>query len=369
VGFLQAQHKEGRSFPSLKEASASISVACMEATDGGVHLGRKHSVKQFLKSVRQQAPVGPKKAAAPEYEDLARLYEEVWRFGPNSALCLGHLKEKLLLLLIMDLAARPSDLMCIYRILSGRHSQIRFEGKDMSLRYFWPKEVMPGSSRRNATNTYFSTWVKVSATKPETLNTVAVMKEFLQQSSDPSLFKKVHIHQLEGEFQPLLYARFLHGKFLKASVDHCSNVVQAGIDRCEMGAMKTCHVRGASTSKIVQLVPEALPLAMGLGRWTEKTMFVQHYQAPVKGTWKPVPKSARTNAQQILRWGFKPTPPPHVTAHDYEQGPAFWVGKKIGTTGKIVQYDDGDYILASGKKLVHWDLMQHISSAREASGR
>jgi hypothetical protein len=367
VGFLKSQEDEGKSATFLKEASTSVSMACFEATDGAVHLGKQHSVVQFLKAVRQRAPVGPKKKAATEYEDVTKLFQEAWLFGPNEALCLGHLKEKLLLLLVVDLAARPSDLMCIYRIMSGRHAQIKFEGDDMLLRYFWPKEVMPGSGRSNATNTYFSTWVRVSGTKPHTINTVAVMKAFLERSTDSEEFGLHSIPQLEGSFQPLFYARRVKGKFQKASVDHCSNVIQAGIDRCEMGSMKTCHIRGASTSKIVQLVPEALPLALGLGRWTKKTMFVQHYQAPVKGTWKPVPKKLQSNAQQILRWGFKPTPPPSVSVLEYERRPDRWVGVNIKHVGKVGMFDDGSYTLENGKQFNHWDFMMHISMTREAT--
>ena len=41
-----------------------MSMACFEATDGAVQLGKQHRVVQYLKSVRQRAPVGPKKAAA-----------------------------------------------------------------------------------------------------------------------------------------------------------------------------------------------------------------------------------------------------------------------------------------------------------------
>jgi hypothetical protein len=287
----------------------------------------------------------------------------------DEALCLGHLKEKLMLLLMVDLAARPSDLMCIYRIMSGRHSQIKFEGSDMLLRYFWPKEVMPGSSRKNATNTYFSTWVRVSGTTPHPINTVEVMKAFIRRSTDPEEFELHHIPQLDGSFQPLFYARRLRGKLQKASVDHCSNVVQRGIDRCEMGTMKTCHIRGASTSKIVQLAPNALPLALELGRWTTKAMFVQHYQAPVKGTWDPLPETLQSNAQQVLRWGFKPRPPPLVTVQEYQRWPRDWVGKSIKDVGKVVKFDDGTYSLQDGTEFVHWDFMMHISMAREASAR
>ena len=106
-------------------------MACREATDGDVALGDKESVKRFLKSLRIHAPVGPRKQLVPNYHDVAALYQEAWDFGPNEALCEGHLKEKLIILLMVDTAARPSDIHRLFRTLTGRNAQIRFEGKDL----------------------------------------------------------------------------------------------------------------------------------------------------------------------------------------------------------------------------------------------
>jgi hypothetical protein len=44
VSFLQQMHASGASFGSLKDASASISMACREVTDGDIALGDKESV-------------------------------------------------------------------------------------------------------------------------------------------------------------------------------------------------------------------------------------------------------------------------------------------------------------------------------------
>ena len=344
-------------------------MACFEATDGAVHLGKKHSVKSFLQSVRIRAPVGPKKKRAEQHHDVAVMIQEAWQYGPNAALGLGFLKEKLIILLMVDCAARPSDLGCIYRILEGRHAMIRFEGNDMRLRYFWPKEVVPGSSRQNSTNTYFSKWVLVRGTQPVETNTVEVMREFLARSSDDE-FAHTHIEQLQDSFQPLIYARFSKGQFQKSSVDHISNVMQSALDRCEMGQMMTCHIRGASTSKIVQLVPEALTLALDLGRWTTEEMFRNHYQAPIIGSWPPVPPDIRDNAQQILRWGFTPQPPDRVSVEEFIRDPATWVAQSLPGLGTITAFEDGGYLLANERKdLSHYEFMQRISAARRSNDR
>ncbi len=66
VSFLQMMDSAGSSFASIKNASASISMACREATDGDIALGDRESVKRFLKSLRIHAPVGLRKTLAPQ---------------------------------------------------------------------------------------------------------------------------------------------------------------------------------------------------------------------------------------------------------------------------------------------------------------
>ncbi len=67
VAFLQRERESGASFASLKDASASVSMACREATDGDITLGDKDSVKRLLKSVRIHEPAGWRKKLAPSY--------------------------------------------------------------------------------------------------------------------------------------------------------------------------------------------------------------------------------------------------------------------------------------------------------------
>jgi hypothetical protein len=184
--------EEGSNHGSIKDASASISTAVSQATDGAVNIGKKESVIAFLKSVRIHQPVGPRRKRIPDgYGDVARLYEEAWSFGPNDALCNRHLQDKLVLLLMLDTAARPSDLQHLYRITEGSQRQILFNGKDMQIRYFYSKEVDPGSARQNSSNTYFSSWVPVFGTVPIEIDTVTVMKEFLRRTTNAQIYQHV----------------------------------------------------------------------------------------------------------------------------------------------------------------------------------
>jgi hypothetical protein len=363
VAFLQRERDFGASFASLKDASASISMACREATDGHVTLCDKDSVKRFLKSVRIHEPVGRRKKLAPSYHDVSALFQEAWEFGPNDNLCEGHLKEKLIILLMVDTAARPSDLHRLFRTTTGRNSQIRFENTNMFIRYFWSKEVDPGSSRANSTNIFFSKWVKVCGTMPKLTDTVETMKAFLQRTSDPKLYATVYIPELNLSAQPLIYAKLQDNKFQHSSVDHISNVLKRAIKDRHMGSMMSAHIRGASVSKIIQLVPELTTDALSLGRWTTPAMFRNHYQAPVIGTWAPVPVSIRTNPQQVLRWGWAPQPPPNVTIAEYEKPSRFWIGRSMPAVGTVKGFDNGDYIVDESI-FQHRELMKLISEAR-----
>ena len=363
MAFLRAQREQGASLATLKDASSSVSMAVFEATDGRIHLGKTNVVTKYLKSIRIREPVGPRKRRVQAYADVARLLEEAWRFGPDEALCLGHLKEKLVILLFVDTAARPSDLAKLFRILSGRHAQIRFIGTDMELHYFWSKEVDPGSSQSNSTNIFFSKWVRVRGTDPAQIDTVRVMRAYLDRSSDDQLFATTHVAQLHGDFQPVFYGRKRNGKYQAASSDHLSNIAQAAIDRVDMGMMQTAHLRGASTSKIAQLVPSMRSEALRLGRWTTEATFAGHYEAEVKGSWSQVPAKARSNCQQILRHGFSPKPPPKVSRKEYEASPTSWVGKPVRGEGVISRFEDGSYWLGSDE-LSHWELMDRLSTSR-----
>jgi hypothetical protein len=133
-----------------------------------------------------------------------------------------------------------------------------------------------------------------------------------------------------------------------------------------MGKMKTAHIRGASTSKITDLVPDLRTAAMDLGRWTTAHTFENHYHAPMLTSPRKVPASMKSNPQQVLRWGWKANPPLGVTNLEYEQLPDFWVGKTF-SKGKITTFEDGYYsVTNSGKSWTstHEELMIWVGSSR-----
>ncbi len=140
------------------------------------------------------------------------------------------------------------------------------------------------------------------------------LRDFMVRSADPDQFAAVYLAQLAESVQPLFYARTVAGVRQQCSVDHISNIIKRAILQAKISTMKPRHLRGASTSKIVLLSPDATSVAMGLGRWTTPKTFLQHYNAPVDVlTRNPCPEDISMNGQQLLRWGWNPTPPSHVS--------------------------------------------------------
>jgi hypothetical protein len=364
VGFLRRERERGAAHPTLKDASASVATACAQASDGQVQLGAQDSVIRFLKMAKQsEAP--DRKERMIVYPDVARLIQIAWQFGPNANISLEQLKRKLVILLMVDTAARPSDLWRLYCTTVGKYRQIEFVGEsEARIRYFWPKEVDPFSSRANATNTWFSQWVTIRSTTPVSTDTVACLREFMARTSDPAFYAAEYIPQLASAVQPLIFAKTKDGIRQRCSVDHISVIIKGAIAQAHIDTMKPRHLRGASTSKIVALSPAAFTVALGLGRWTTGKTFLQHYNAPVTmiAQSKP-PDCISMHGQQLLRWGWDPTPPSQVTVAEYDSPSEFWVGRIVPRLGRIAKFDDGKYSVAR-RQVTHCELMGLISTAR-----
>ena len=360
--FLQHETERGQRHASLKDASASVSRAVAQASADAISLGSNTCVTQLLKAVRQQEVPLPSASTKNYAGDVVLLLQEAFLYGPAEALCLGHLKEKVLLSLIVDTAARPSDLHRLYRTTEGRHRQIEFfseHGSDgMRIRYFWSKEVDPYSSRSNSSNTWFSRWVTVWCTSPRSICSHCLMRTFLDRSSDPSKFATIFVKELGITAQPLAWARHRQGLLQPASKDHISNVIKAGLHRSGLMEMTARDIRGASTSKIAQCAPLLRDDALRLGRWTTPKTFANHYEVPVAR----VPSSddeVPASCQQVLRWGFNPRLPNDMTLEEYSQPPDYWLGRS-GRAGKVVRFEDGTYFVNDGRttsSFSHWELM------------
>ena len=351
----------------IREHSASISMACFTATDGRVQPGLAPSVKDTLASLRRRKPV--RKKGSGNYQDPALLYQDAWLYGPSAALTLGHKKEVTALLCAADAGCRPSDLAKLYRTFDGWKRQIEFTDFGVRIRFFWSKEVDPGSARSNATNYYFSKWVDIHSTEPKEISTPEVLRDFIDSSSDTS-FARDHLPELDSDAQALFYGKKTNGLWTAASVDHISNLIKRGLSSAGMTDMTARSLRGASPSKLVQLFPDMLDEALALGRWTTPLTFHTHYQGKVDLISREKPPAAlKLNPQQLLRWGFKPRPPPGISAAEYMLPPDHWVSTTVRGLGRIASFDEGIYTVSNrGKEssFYHFELMKEISKSRSA---
>jgi hypothetical protein len=135
VGFLRREREKGAAHPSLKDTATSVSTACAQASDGLTQLGAQDSVVSFLKYLKQhEAP--DRRERMPTYPDVARLIQTAWEFGPNANLSLDQLKHKLVILLMVDTAARPSDIWRLYRTRVEKYRQIATFGDLLARRTF-----------------------------------------------------------------------------------------------------------------------------------------------------------------------------------------------------------------------------------------
>jgi hypothetical protein len=178
--------EQGVHYDAIRCASSYISMACAVATDGKAQQGNAPSVKALLKGFRIHKPI-KLKGTQGNYSNVGLLYEEAWLHGPTSALTPGHKRERVLLLLAAETTYRPTDARKLFRMFNGAQRQIVHTDFGMRIRFFWPKEVDPGSARQNTATYYFSKWVEVHNTAPAVISTPAVLRDFIADSSGPEL--------------------------------------------------------------------------------------------------------------------------------------------------------------------------------------
>ena len=90
----------------------------------------------------------------------------------------GQKKKRIVALLAADSAARPSDIARLFRVYDTWKQQIVFTDWGCRIRFFYTKEIVPGSSRDNSTGYWYTTWVDIHSTEPAEISTPELLKEF-----------------------------------------------------------------------------------------------------------------------------------------------------------------------------------------------
>jgi hypothetical protein len=73
-------------------------------------------------------------------------------------------------------------------------------------RFFYTKEIVPGSSRDNSTGYWCTTWVDIHSTEPTEISTPELLKELITSTSGPGHALE-HISEIDSDVQPLDFAR------------------------------------------------------------------------------------------------------------------------------------------------------------------
>jgi hypothetical protein len=223
-------------------------------------------VSKIFEGERRNKPT--RRVGTGECSDVALLCSEMWKYGPSSAMTIGQKKKRIVALLAVDSAARPSDVARLFRVSEGWQQQIVFTSWGVKVRFFYTKEIVSGSSRTNSTGHCFTTWVNINKTEPAEILTPGLLRDYLGCTSGPEHATQC-IAELDTNAQPIVFARKRSKKWQPASVDHTSKLVCESLQESGMEAITMKSVRGASLSKLAQIFSDMEPQAIALGRWTE----------------------------------------------------------------------------------------------------
>jgi hypothetical protein len=139
-------------------------MACVEASDQRHQPGKSYTVAKLFEGERRAKPT--RRRGTGECSDMALLYNEMWLYGPTKAMTVGQKKKRVVALLSADSAARPSDIARLFRVYDTWKQQIVFTDWGCRMRFFYTKEIVPGSSRDNSTVYWYTTWVDIHSTEP-----------------------------------------------------------------------------------------------------------------------------------------------------------------------------------------------------------
>ena len=359
---------------SVRRARTSISTAIANATLERTQLGSDVYIVRTMRRLKKSAGLSYKKIRMETFADIATLIGECALLGPDAALPIGLLHQKCLGLMAVDLLCRPSDLARIHRLFvaDGRNAQIRFgTNTEMSpsrqyyeVRFYDSKELDVGGSRSNATNDYFSWWVRVYFATDPTTCSGRCLQHFLDRTSK-AMVTSVVLPYAKITAYPLFFGPLKNNIFKVPTADYLSSLVKDFMDKTYFGFMTPCNLRGGGSSKCVQLVPSMELAVLKHCRWTTTKTFRTSYQLPVTLlTSEPVLGSSTTTVTDLLRHGIQLQAPGSLDWERFQQRPDQWVGFVIPNVGTITSFADGVYTIrdarGSTSESYHFDIMSKI---------
>jgi hypothetical protein len=364
------REKEGASLAALQLIVKSVSQAfAYSCASSSISIGRRPLVVDFMEGAKRNAVQSHKKQLLLHYPDPATILANVWLFGPNENLGIGLLRHKLVALLFIDLAFRPSDIKNLFRLHADKDGSnasldVSADPKHQSrIRPFYPKEVKIGSSRKNSSNRVWGQWCSLPLTIPKELCTRTTLLAYLDRTNELDIVPFQDLRQLNCKARPLIHgAMWKDGVLQPPSIDYLSHLMKDLMLEIGIKDMDTRNIRGMSVSKVAQVAPTLLPEAIRMGRWTTPKTFADNYQKPVRCVSKrPLPDAVlkSKNLQQILRHGLSLKPPTNVSLGDFVRHHSHWINKKLPGVGTVRSFSEGIYSVQSDnttKRFTHFEL-------------
>jgi hypothetical protein len=226
---------------------------------------KRPEVKMFRQGVNVLVPTKP------TYQttwDITVLFRYVKGLGENKNLNLERLREKVVILLRIDLLSRSSDLEKLY------WTEIKFDEEKVQVRLYRPKEWRSGSN-----NAYgdWSVWLVIYKYKKDlNLCTVTTLREWMERTKELecALDRKIRNGITRGVIISLDKREGKHYSIKASSIAKiCADAMKkAGISK----TFRSQSIRGAAASAALD---QGAPIETILqqGRWSDVKMFRKYY--------------------------------------------------------------------------------------------
>jgi len=265
ANFIAQEYKQGAIGSKVDAHITALDMTRRFLLEDAIPLGQLQIFKDLRKAAKSRRPP-PRNAKPTSYFDPARIYLHISMQGQTRKLKSADLRQKVEMLMVLDAAARGSDLHKVCEDL------ITWEGKDVTVQAFWTKE------EKTARMTPFK--FRCSCNVMLNACTACTIKEYQNRPRVKHRRKKAKGIKVERGKEVKVYKPFLvshRGKAAAISVctirkDLQSLMVRAGVD-----PVWTPHdLRGAVASKLINL-QAGEERVIQLGRWKSKKTMEKHY--------------------------------------------------------------------------------------------
>lgn len=265
ANFLAEEFKQGALGSKIDAHITALDMTRRFLVEDHTPLGQHQVIKDLRKAAKSRRPP-PRSMKPSTYFDPARIYLHLNMQAKSKQLKSADLRQKAEMLMVLDAAARGSDL---YKICSDF---ITWKEKEVVVRAFWTKE------EKVACLVPFT--FHCSCDVLENACTVCTLKEYynrIRVRNRRKKAKKMKINTPDGSklCSPLLVSH--RGKAAAISIGTIRKDLQGVMVRAGIDPVWTPHdLRGSVASKLINL-QAGDERVMQLGRWKSRQTMMKHY--------------------------------------------------------------------------------------------